>query len=152
MDGLAGNCDDARLKGEGDVGYDTDEDAQMECEEKDKYPAVAEVLCSPLPIGVDLHSFLEEPSNLNKKGPHAAYAREYYRCAPTQSSVTSRARMSSRLLPADARLLTGSSEWAQAMAVTQEQFFKSVDAYQIDDIPKHSVDPQAPKRQGAREV
>ena len=136
-DGHARNVDDEDMP---------DPDATRE-DMKGNYPAVTDVLCSPLPVVADLSTFLGEPGNMHKRGPEAAYAREYMRHAPVVATSTSSNSLTP--LPAEKATTSASTEWINAMALAQEDFFVRVDRadlhVEVTIVPDRSDDDQRAK-------
>jgi len=111
---------------------DLNQDATSTEKPRESFPLVPEVVCSPLPAGVDVMSFLGEPSNLQTKGPHGSYSREYVKFAPKTVQQQPLLQTSMDFLPPDESLMKASPEWVNAMQLSQENFFKKIDTFEID--------------------
>ena len=81
------------------------------------------VMCSLPPVGVDLSSFLREPVNMHKQGIHAAYAREYFRCAPIAEDLGS-THAKALPVPSEARVATSTPDKVFALALSQDDFLR----------------------------
>ena len=133
--------DSDRDSGDGELGAGSapaDDDSR-------KYPKVPEILCSPSPSGccdqAGLLSFFGDPPNLKKKGAHAAYAREYFRFAPKERTLTW------DTTSAEPQPSSASSECAHGIALEQDALFKKVDALKEDSNSAHiQVRTEAPEK------
>jgi len=90
-------------------------------------------------VGVNLASFLGEPSNMHKRGIHAAYAREYFRCAPV-GTIGGSSDAHAVPVPSEVHVLSTPPEDVYAMALTQDEFFKTADSVDLHvEIPTSSA-------------
>ena len=131
------NCDsDSHGDSPGDKDAEDAERAACEEEEiqdnrdREGYPPAPVLMCSPLPAMCEISKFLGEPVNLHRRGPHAAYAREYFQLSP-KVHTHAIGKVGDMPLPADTPVASGGAAYVNALAETQTSFFKKLDEFDV---------------------